>query len=197
MGRIIFHDKQVRILAPFSCTNAELYPSIEGAFIIPDDTQTPLVVSGVNMEYEQFVTLQSSVDTIAEYGRTITGTWSGLEITRNWCSFCALVDVEGAKIGTLVKPQALLESMPFFAEDEHHFVLAKHNGFVLLTNLPDGIDESVDLTGDLSGCYQTGETGDITVCGAQTQTGPFRLMMLSTQDELMSGLKWTRWGYGR
>ena len=172
---------------------ASLYPMIEAAFIIPPEPGETLMVPGASMDIEQYQTLMGSVEVISDFGRGLSETWSGVCVADGWNSFCALIDVGNVKVGALVSPQGLLDATPFLEEDRKHFALTKHNGFVLLTNLPASYGENIDLTGDLSGYYRTGGNGDILVCGAETEMGPFRLMMVVSEEEMLAGLRWTRW----
>ncbi len=172
---------------------AQLYPMIEAAFIIPPEPGETLMVPGADMDIEQYQVLMDSVAFLAEFGRSLSETWSGVCVADNWNSFCALIEVGSVKVGTLVSPQLLLDATPFLEEDRVHFALTKHNGFVLLTNLPESYGDAIDLTGDLSEYYLTGEKNNLYVCGAETQMGPFRLMMVVSEQELFSDLAWMRW----
>ena len=172
---------------------AELYPMIEAAFILPPEPGETLMIPGKAMDIEQYQTLMGSVSFISEYGRGLSETWSGVCVTEGWNSFCALIEVGNVKVGVLVNPQILLDATPFLEEYRQHFALTKHNGFVLLTNLPESYGDSIDLTGNLSGFYRTGEKNDIIVCGAEMENGPFRLMMVMNEREMLAGLQWTRW----
>lgn len=172
---------------------AALYPMIEAAFLIPPEPGETLIVAGADMDIEQYQTLQGSVSFIADYGRGLTQTWSGICVAEGWNSFCAIIDVGDVRVGVLVSPQQLLDATPFLEEDRQHFALTKHNGFVLLTYLPESYGDNIDLTGDLSASYRTGKNKEIVVCGTEMTNGPFRLMMVINEQEMLSGITWTRW----
>ena len=169
-----------------------LYPAAAMAFALSDESPDIISATAGSLDFERYQELMEAARAIAGYGREPDTEWS-VALAGESCVFFTTLRVENALLGVMVEPETLLGSMPFYDQTDQHFVLAKHNGYIVTTTLPDVYGEGIDLTGDLNGYYMTGERRDIVVCGAQSACGPFRLMMVARDSDIMSGMRWSRW----
>ena len=171
----------------------ELYPAMDMAFVISTQSQVSVTASGKNVSFEEHEAFMELANKFAGFKKPFDTDWTAKCTPDNIYCICSTIVTEDAVMGVFVKPDTLLTSAPFAAEDGEHFVLAKHNGFIVMNNMPAEYGEDVDLTGDLSSYYLTGDRENIVVCGAESTVGPFRLMMITSDAELQRGIAWAKW----
>lgn len=169
-----------------------LYPAVTMAFVVSDEFPSLLNASSETLEYERYQELIEAARSVGGYGKAFDTGWTAVHAGES-CVISTTLEVEGVLAGIFIEPETLLASMPFYDREDQHFVLAKHSGYIVMTTLPEDYGQGIDLTGDLSTYYVTGERGDVLVSGAPSQCGPFRLLMLTKDAEIMGGLIWTRW----
>lgn len=175
--------------------NAEnLYPALDTAFIISTKYSSSTIISNKNISIDEYQEFSQLATMISKYHQTNSYDWTALRIPNETsCCLCSFIALDDTVLGIVVKPQTLLSSMPFALDHTKNFVLAKHDGYVLMTTLPKQYGSGIDLTGDLSKYYVTGDKKNIIVCGAQSTVGPFRLMMLTSESEIEQDIAWAKW----
>lgn len=170
-----------------------LYPVLDMAFIISTEYPHSITIAGENVTFEDYQEFALLAQKIAEFRKPFETDWTAMKIPdESECCLCSVIVQDDIVLGVVVKPQTLLSSMPFASDTEKKFVLAKHSGYVVMTTMPEEYGDGIDLTGDLSDYYMTGAKGDIVVCGAESTVGPFRLMMITSDAEIQSGLIWAK-----
>lgn len=171
----------------------KLHPSLDIAFVISTKCPYSAIISSENVTFEEYQSFVQLAKNIAEYRKPFPTEWIAMPMTDSQCVLGSVIVLDDIVLGAVVKPQTLLSSMPFALDTEKKFVLAKHSGYVVMTTLPKEYGEGIDLTGDLSSYYMTGINKNIIVSGAESTVGPFRLMMITSDAEIQSGISWAKW----
>jgi len=172
----------------------ELHPTLDIAFVISTKCPYSAITSSENVTFEEYQAFAQLAKNIAEYRKPFRTDWTAMIIpNESECWIGSVIVLDDIVLGAVVKPPTLLSSMPFALDNEKKFVLAKHSGYVVMTTLPREYGEGIDLTGDLSSYYMTGVNKNIIVSGAESTVGPFRLMMITSDAEIQSGISWAKW----
>lgn len=172
----------------------ELHPTIDMAFAISTKYPYDVIISSDNITYDEHQSFADLAKGLAEYKKSFDTDWIAIHSPdETECWLCSVIVMDDVVLGIMSKPQTILSTMPFSMDKSMKFVLAKHNGTIVLTTLPKEYGDDIDLTGDLSHYYMTGTHKNIIVSGAESSVGPFRLLSITSDGEIQHGISWARW----
>lgn len=172
----------------------ELHPTIDMVFAISTKYPYNIILSSKNVTYDEHQNFANLANGLAEYQKSFDTDWIAIHAPNETeCWLSSVIVLDDVVFGIMAKPQTILSTMPFSMDNSMKFVLAKHNGTIVLTTLPKEYEEGIDLTGDLSHYYMTGTHENIIVSGAESTEGPFRLLSITSDKEIQRGINWARW----
>lgn len=172
----------------------QLNPALDMAFVISTKFPCSVITASEHVSFEEYQSFTNLANEIAQYSKPFYGEWIVMKVPDlDECWFVSVVMQDDIAMGIVVRPQTLLSSMPFALDTDKKFVLAKHSGTIVMTTLPREYGAGIELTGDLSNYYMTGTHKNIIVSGAESSVGPFRLMMITSDSEVQSGISWVIW----
>lgn len=186
-------EKEHQYYATILREAAKLHPTLDMAFITSTKYPNVITSSGENVTLEEHQAFAELAQILADFRKPFKTEWIVMPVPgEKECCLGTVIVQDDIVMGAFVKPQTLLSSMPFALETDKKFVLAKHSGYIVMTTLPKEYGNGINLTGDLSGYYMTGTNGNIIVSGAESAVGSFRLMMITSDEEVQSEIRWAK-----
>ena len=165
-----------------------LYPTIDIIFAYTAEYNEIISASSEEVFYFERKMLWNYIESLPVNGDAVDANWTMVQLNENKYLF-NIKSFDGGFLGIVTKPQTLKTFLFQNDADTDRLIFADNDGNAL-TDVEMVLEQQLDLSGDLSNYYLTGNTQPRMIVGTGSSVADFRLLMAIPDSEIIQSVSW-------